>query len=75
MIERSWVMQVTARGRSRSSINVSLLLISVAGPAQRRWGAELPLTNTTNGTTVHVRRLFFFDAGTYKLVAGRIMAP
>jgi hypothetical protein len=24
---------------------------------------------------VHVRGLLFFDAGTYKLVAGRIMAP
>ena len=35
------------------------------------WG----LTAITNGTTVHVRGLLLFDAGTYKLVAGRIMAP
>jgi len=35
------------------------------------WG----LTSITNGSTVHVRGLLFFDAGTYKFVAGRIMAP
>jgi hypothetical protein len=35
------------------------------------WG----LTSVTNGSTVHVRGLLLFDAGTYKLVAGRIMAP
>jgi hypothetical protein len=35
------------------------------------WG----MTGVTNGSTVHVRGLLFFDAGTYKLVAGRIMAP
>ena len=35
------------------------------------WG----ITSVTNGSTVHVRGLLFFDAGTYKLVAGRIMAP
>jgi hypothetical protein len=35
------------------------------------WG----MTTITNGSTVHVRGLLFFDAGTYKLVAGRIMAP
>jgi hypothetical protein len=39
-------------------------------------GTELPgMTSLTNGSTVHVRGLLFFDAGTYKLVAGRIMAP
>ena len=35
------------------------------------WG----LTAITNGSTVHVRGLLLFDAGKYKLVAGRIMAP
>jgi hypothetical protein len=35
------------------------------------WG----MTSVANGNTVHVRGLLFFDAGTYKLVAGRIMAP
>ena len=35
------------------------------------WG----LTSVTNGSMVHVRGLLLFDAGTYKLVAGRIMAP
>jgi hypothetical protein len=39
--------------------------------ATELWG----LTSITNGTTVHVRGLMFFDAGTYKLVASRIMAP
>lgn len=42
----------------------------------QRAGTELwGLTNVTNGSTVHVRGLLFSDAGTYKLVAGRIMAP
>lgn len=40
-------------------------------PVTELWG----LTGLTNGSTVHVRGLLFFDAGTYKLVAGRIMAP
>ena len=35
------------------------------------WG----MTGLTNGRTVHVRGLLFVDAGAYKLVAGRIMAP
>jgi len=35
------------------------------------WG----MTGISNGSTVHVRGLLFFDAGTYKFVAGRIMAP
>src|SRR5581483_7198659 len=35
------------------------------------WG----MTTITNGSTLHVRGLLFFDAGTYKLVAGRTMAP
>jgi hypothetical protein len=39
--------------------------------ATELWG----LTSITNGATVHVRGLLFFDAGTYKLVASRIMAP
>ena len=34
------------------------------------WG----LMGLTDGSTVHVRGLLFFDAGTYKLIAGRIMA-
>ncbi len=39
-------------------------------------GTELRgLTNVTNGSMIHVRGLLFFDAGVYKLVAGRIMAP
>jgi len=39
-------------------------------------GTELHgMANITNGTIVHVRGLLFFDAGTYKLVASRIMAP
>jgi hypothetical protein len=39
-------------------------------------GTELRgMTTITNGNVVHVRGLLFFDAGTYKLVAGRIMAP
>ncbi len=39
-------------------------------------GTELRgMTTIANGSTVHVRGLVFFDAGTYKLVAGRIMAP
>jgi hypothetical protein len=39
-------------------------------------GTELRgMTTITNGSTVHVRGLLFLDAGTYKLVAGRIMAP
>jgi hypothetical protein len=39
-------------------------------------GTELRgMTTITNGSTVHVRGLLFFDAGIYKLVAGRIMAP
>ena len=40
-------------------------------PGTQLWG----MTTITNGSTVHVRGLLFFDAGTYKLVAGRIMAP
>lgn len=39
-------------------------------------GTELRgMTTITNGSTVHARGLLFPDAGTYKLVAGRIMAP
>jgi len=39
-------------------------------------GTELRgMTAITNGSTVHVRGLLFLDAGAYKLVAGRIMAP
>jgi hypothetical protein len=39
-------------------------------------GTELRgMTTITNRSTVHVRGLLFFDAGAYKLVAGRIMAP
>lgn len=39
-------------------------------------GTELRgMTTITNGSTVHVRGLLFVDAGAYKLVAGRIMAP
>lgn len=39
-------------------------------------GTELRgMTTVTNGSTVHIRGLLFLDAGTYKLVAGRIMAP
>ncbi len=33
------------------------------------------MTTISNGATVHVRGLLFLDAGTYKLVASRIMAP
>jgi hypothetical protein len=35
------------------------------------WG----MTTITNGSTVHVRGLLFFNAGTHKLVAGQIVAP
>ncbi len=39
-------------------------------------GTELRgMTAITNGSTVHARGLLFLDAGTYKFVAGRIMAP
>lgn len=39
-------------------------------------GTELRgMTTISNGSTVHVRGLLFFDAGIYKLVAGRIMTP
>jgi hypothetical protein len=39
-------------------------------------GTELHgMTTITNGNVVHVRGLLFSDAGTYKLVASRIMAP
>jgi hypothetical protein len=39
-------------------------------------GTELRgMTTITNGSTAHVRGLVFLDAGTYKLVASRIMAP
>ena len=39
-------------------------------------GTELRgMTTITNGSTVHARGLLFLDAGAYKLVAGRIMAP
>jgi hypothetical protein len=39
-------------------------------------GTELRgMTAITNGNAVQVRGLLFFDAGTYKLVASRIMAP
>jgi Domain of unknown function (DUF5666) len=39
-------------------------------------GTELSgMTTVTNGSTVHVRGLLFLDAGSYKVVAGRIMAP
>jgi hypothetical protein len=39
-------------------------------------GTELSgMTTVSNGSTVHARGLLFLDAGTYKLVAGRIMAP
>jgi hypothetical protein len=39
-------------------------------------GTELRgMATITNGNTVHVRGLLFFDAGTYRLVAARIMAP
>ncbi|HZC22987.1 MAG TPA: DUF5666 domain-containing protein [Candidatus Binatia bacterium] len=40
-------------------------------PGTELWG----VTTITNGSTVHIRGLLFFDASTYKLVAGRIMAP
>jgi hypothetical protein len=40
-------------------------------PGTELWG----MTTITNGSVVHVRGLLFLDAGTYKLVAGRIMAP
>jgi hypothetical protein len=33
------------------------------------------ISGVTDGITVHVRGLLFFDAGAYKLVASRIMAP
>jgi hypothetical protein len=35
------------------------------------WG----MTTITNGNTVHVRGLLFFDGGAYKLVASRIIVP
>jgi hypothetical protein len=39
-------------------------------------GTELRgMTTVTNSSTVHVRGLLFLDAGAYKLVASRIMAP
>ena len=39
-------------------------------------GTELRgMTTITNGSTMHARGLLFHDAGTYKLVAGRIIAP
>jgi len=40
-------------------------------PGTELWG----MTTITNGSTVHARGLLFLDAGTYKLVAGRMMAP
>ena len=33
------------------------------------------ITTITNRRTVHARGLWFLDAGTYKLVAARIMTP
>jgi hypothetical protein len=33
------------------------------------------MSSVANGSTVHARGLLFFDAGAYKLVASRIMAP
>ncbi len=39
--------------------------------ATELWG----MSALSNGSTVHVRGLLFFDAGAYKLVASRIMAP
>lgn len=33
------------------------------------------LTSVSNGSAVHVRGLLFLDAGTYKLVASRILEP
>jgi hypothetical protein len=33
------------------------------------------ISSISNGSTVHVRGLIFLDAGTYKLVASRIMGP
>ena len=39
-------------------------------------GTELRgMTTVSDGSTVHVRGLLFFDTGTYKLVASRILAP
>jgi uncharacterized protein DUF5666 len=39
-------------------------------------GTELRgMTTISNGSAVHVRGLLFLDAGTYKLVANRIMTP
>src|SRR5262249_10279367 len=40
-------------------------------PGTQLWG----MTSLSNGSTVHVRGLLFFDAATYKLVASRILAP
>jgi hypothetical protein len=40
-------------------------------PGTELWG----MTTITNGSMVHARGLLFLDAGTYKLVAGRMMAP
>lgn len=39
-------------------------------------GTELRgMTTISNGSMVHARGLLFLDAGAYKLVAGRVMAP
>ena len=33
------------------------------------------MSSVSNGSVVHARGLLFFDAGAYKLIAGRIVAP
>jgi len=52
------------------------LIGSATATVFQQAGTELrDMTTVTNGSAVHVRGLLFFDAGTYKLVASRIMAP
>ena len=42
---------------------------------QQAGTAVVGTTSVTNGSTMHVRGLLFLDAGAYKMVASRIMAP
>jgi hypothetical protein len=51
----------------------------VCCPQDNRFPTTRPelrgITTITNGSVVHARGLLFIDAGTYKLVASRVMAP
>lgn len=54
-----------------ASVTGTTALVVYQQPGTELYG----LTSITNGQTVHVRGLMFNDAGTFRMVAGRIMNP